>query len=154
MPDEIRPNTVRNVSLQTHNSSLKLSLFRVQSSAQSTQFILGPALCPSYSSLRPKPLLSCPNHTSLMPKTLQSHAQTTPVSFPNHSSLMPKPLQSHTQTTPVSVPNHSSHASINRCHDILVPCEAMNIITCLTDSPALRICHCKSKPRSSSATSG
>ena len=130
MPDEIRPNAVRNVSLQTHNSSLKLSLFRVQSSAQFTHFILGPALCPSYSSLIPKPP--------------QSHAQTTPVSFPNH---------------PVSCPNHSSLTpkSMPVSIDVMIfwyLCEAMNIITSLAGSPALRICYCKSKPRSSSATSG
>ena len=145
MPDEIRPNAVRNVSVHTHNSSLKLSLFRVQSSAQFTHFILGPALCPSYSSLIPKPPqshaqttpvsfpnhpVSCPNHSSLRPKPLQSHAQTTPVSHPNHSSLTPKPLQSQSQITPLMP------VSI----DVMIfwyLCEAMNIITSLAGSPAL-----------------
>ena len=143
MPDEIRPNTVRNVSVQltivasssVYSESNLLPSPPVSFWAQPCVLAI-PVSFPNHSSLMPKPHrshsqtiqshaqttpVSGPNHSSLMSKPLQSHAQTTPVSCPNHSSLTPKPLQSHAQTTPVSVPNHSSHASINRCHDILVP---------------------------------
>ena len=123
MPDEIRPNAVRNVSVQltivasssVYSESNVLSSPPISFWAQPCA-LATPVSGPNHSSqshAQTTPA-SCPNYSCLMLKLLLSHAQTTPascqttpVSCPNYSCLMLKLLLSHSRTTPVSFPNHS-----------------------------------------------